>query len=184
MSKYRPVLVYFDAEGYQNAEKSSKEKESLFSEALEWMSANSMNLIPPLSDNDLIEIHNSMTGFFTDFIYGTNKDKIMLDISKEKLLGLLDIDISKLAYIEGNYIGYEIEPQFNRGSITFPIDRKPFERYTKSAEENRKLRHYKAFIEALEDLSEHCHVYPFEIQKGTSGLVRFDRRLNKYFPNI
>ena len=70
------------------------------------------------------------------------------------------------------------------GTLTFPVDKKPYERYTKSSEDNAKLRDFRAFIEALERLSKHTHIYPRQMQLATSSLVCYDLRSREYYPRI
>ena len=182
MPKFRPVLIHFDYEGYNRESKRAEEKKALFIEAVNWMESRGVNL---LGDESLKSIHKNMLGFFTDYIWQSNKAKIQLEIPKEKLLNLLDIDTSELSYIQANYESYSLEPKFNGDEgIQFEIDKAPFERYTKSADENRKLRDFRTFVEALEKLSEHCHIYPHKISSATSSFVGYDLRKGEFYPMI
>ena len=182
MPKYKPVLIHFDSDGYNRECKKADEKKNLFNDAVLWMESRGVDLV---GDESLKSMHDDMLGFFTDSIWQSNKDKIQLEISKERLLNLMDIDTAELSYIQKNYESYSLEPQFNGdGTIQFLVDKSPFERYTKSAEENRKLRDFKAFIEALEKLSEHCHIYPHQITIATSSFVGYDLRKGEFIPMI
>jgi hypothetical protein len=59
-----------------------------------------------------------------------------------------------------------------------------FELYTKSSEENERLRDARAFIEALNRLNRHTKIYPLNIQSATSNLVRYNMRSNEYSINL
>ena len=54
-------------------------------------------------------------------------------------MNLLGVDITELRRLEAKYKAIEVRCEFNNG-ITFPVDKKPYERYTKSSEDNAKLR--------------------------------------------
>lgn len=195
MSKYKPMLISFDAEGYKQESKRASEKLSILNSAIDWMEANSVNLLGEgLNEVMVSSIDKSFCEFYTNKVWEQNKHKIQLEITKEKLLDLMGINITELKRMEIQY--HQIESQqlefypvyddsktieFN---YRFPVDRKSFERYTKSSEENAKLRAFREFTAALDKLSEHCHVYPNQIQLATSGFVKFDIRTGEYFPFI
>ena len=193
MSQYKPMLIRFDEENYLTQTRLAQKKLNLLRDAVVWME--NKNII--VKSNDAKSIHNSFVGYFEEAVYQKNKDQINSLVAKEKLLDLLDVNSKPLADIQEEYSKIDLEPKFdpyesntpecesNRViGVSFPVNRRAYEVYTNSAEQNAKLRDYRGFINALEKLSNHCHIYPHQIQIGTSGLVRYDIRNAEYFPNL
>ena len=181
MSKYRPVLINTDEEGVKMAKKRSNEKRLLFHKAVTWIEHK--GIITSKTDGKLL--HESFVRFFSEAFYESNKDKNLLGLSADKLMELKEINLSELAQIESKYKSYELEAEFNSaGQISFPVNLKDYERYTKSSEENAKLRDYKKFIEAINVISKHTHIYPHQINLATSGEIKYDLAKQKYIPNI
>ena len=60
------------------------------------------------------------------------------------------------------------------------VKRKDFETWTTSEKQNRKIIAGNKFIQAIQDLQKHSHIYALEIQKATSNYIQFDPRTNKY----
>ena len=181
MSKYKPMLISFDIEGYKLELKKASEKSAILDVAIQWANSNGITL-DNLTD-DIQTFHESFCEYYTDRVYAANKNKLTLEIPKANLLDLLGVDITELRRLEAKYKAIEIQCQFNNG-ITFPVDKKPFERFTKSSEDNAKLRDYRAFVEALERLSEHTHIYPGQVQLATSSLVCYNLRTREYYPRM
>lgn len=185
------MLISFDEEGYNLEIKKAEEKERILNLAIDWMKKHSLDL-GNLTEVILNSIDQSFCEFYTHKMWEVNKDKIQLDISKEKLIDLLSIDLTGLKRLEEKYKEINTNPlefyvvnddgRCVEFSYRFPVDRKDFERYTSSAAQNAMLKDYKAFIESLERLNKHCHIYPHQIQIATSNFVRYDLRNGKYFP--
>ena len=181
MSKYKPMLISFDNEGYKLELKKASEKSAILDVAIQWANSNGITL-DNLTD-DIQTFHESFCEYYTDRVYAANKNKLTLEIPKANLLDLLGVDITELRRLEAKYKAIEIQYQFNNG-ITFPVNKKPFERFTKSSEDNAKLRDYRAFVEALERLSRHTHIYPGQVQLATSSLVCYNLRTREYYPRM
>ena len=183
MSQYKPMLIHFDETSYNLELTRAKQKKDYFDKAIQWVERYDMNP----EGEEVEQFHNSFSNYFRIKITEKHQNSIGLPLSSEKLLDLLEIKISELVRLEKLYKAIDIPCEFNtlsEGAIQFPIDRKRFETYTKSSEQNQKLRDFRAFIEALNKLSKHCHVYPYQIQIGTSSFVRYDLRTATYIPNI
>ena len=192
MSKYKPMLISFDEEGYNYESKKAEEKLEILEKAIDWINNSPVNLSGNLTEVIVNSMDESFCQFYTQKIWEMNKDKIQLDISKDKLLDLLGIDLTELKLLEDQYKSIETNPlefyplnddgKYIEFSFRFPVNRKAYERYTSSAEENQKLKDYRTFIEALDKLSNHCHIYAQQIQIATSNFVRYDIRKGRYFP--
>ena len=181
MSKYRPVLINIDNEGVKMAKKRSNEKLALFNKAIDWIKDKGIEV----SISDSKQLHDSFVRYFSEAFYELYRDKNLLGLSAEKLMEVKEINLSELAQIEMRYKNYELETEFNSdGSISFPVNLKVYERYTKSSEENAKLRDYRKFIDAIELVSKHTHIYPHQIALATSGEIKYDLANQKYIPNI
>jgi len=181
MSKYRPVLISTDEEGVKMAKKRSNEKRLLFHQAIDWIGSKGIEV--SLSDSK--RLHDSFIRYFSEAFYELHRDKNLLGLSADKLMELKEINLSELAQIESKYKSYELEAEFNSGGqISFPVNLNAYKRYTKSSEENAKLRDYKKFIEGIELISKHTHIYPHQINLATSGEIKYDLANQKYYPNI
>ena len=183
MSKYKPMLVHFDETSYNSALAKAEQKNKYFNEAIQWIQQYDMN---PKGEQ-IKEFHESFSNYFRTKIAEKHKDSIGITLSAEKILDLLDIKIADLIRLEKLYKEIDIPCEFNTTgdeTIQYPVDEKQFQIFTKSSEQNQKLRDFRNFIDALEKLSEHCHVYPHQIQIGTSGFVRYDMRSSTYLPNL
>ena len=181
MSKYRPVLINTDEEGVKMAKERSNRKRLLFHNAVGWIERN--GVITSRADVKLI--HRSFVKFFTEHFYESHRDMNLLGLSVEKLMELKEINITELALLESKYKSCELEPEFNSaGQISFPVNLKVFERYTKSSEENAELRDLKKFIQAIKIISKHTHIYPHQVNLATSGAIRYDLAKQEYIPII
>ena len=175
------MLISFDTEGYNLQVKKANEKKAVLDVAIQWVNLNGITL-----DNqtqDIQAFHHSFSEYYTDRVYAANKNKLSIEIPKDNLMNLLGVDITELRRLEASYKSIEIQCEFNNG-ITFPVDKKPFERFTKSSEDNAKLRDFRAFVEALERLSKHTHIYPRQVQLATSSLVCYNLRTREYYPRM
>ena len=181
MSKYRPVLINIDNEGVKMAKRRSNEKLALFNKAIEWIKDKGIEV----SISDSKQLNDSFVRYFSEAFYEFNKDKNLLGLSAEKLMELKEINLSELAQIESKYKSYELETEFNSdGQISFPVNLKVYERYTASSEENAKLRDYKKFIDAINVISKHTHIYPYQMVLATSGEIKYDLAKQEYYPNL
>ena len=180
MPKYRPVLMDFNDEGYQLELKIQKEKQGQFKQAYDFATKYIVVV-------DYEKFAKSFTQFFKTEWYAINKSKIALDVSIDKLLDLVNIDLTPLQKLEAKFNSTPHSLDFNEvkdGIATINVDRKKYEVYTKSAQENETLRDAKNFIDALHRLERHTKVYPLNIANGTNGLIRFDIRKQMYFPSV
>ena len=177
MPKYKPMLIDVDNDGYNYALKRAKEKVHLYNKALAWCQQH-------IDVTDCEGFSASFSHYFKQEYHLLNKDKIKLDIRIEKILDLMDISLFELERIEADYRSNDSPLQFNNGVPLPDIKIRDYEIYTKSSEENERLRDARKFIEALKRLSHHTKIYPLNIQGATSNLVRYDLRSNEYSVNL
>ena len=179
MLKYKPMLVRFDEEGYNLELKQAQEKIQVYKEALVFAQQN-------IIVEDYKNFGDGFSEYFKHVIYESNKGKIELDINVTKLLDLLDIDISLLVKLERMYDSNSSVLSFDEPlSIPTPlVDRKKHEVYTTSAEQNEALRDGRRFIDAIQQVSKHTTVFPFNMQSGTGNFIAYDVRRQEYFVNL
>lgn len=176
MPKYKPMLIRFDSDSYNHELKKCNEKIAIIKEAIAW------------AENHIVifdkeEFAQSFTAFFRKEYYESNKDKIHLDIQIDRLLDLVGIDLTRLQVLESKFNSIDSELDYTDG-IEPKIDRKQFEVYTKSSEENEILRDGRNFLDALERIERHVKIYPANIISGTSSLIGYDIRKGEFHINV
>ena len=184
MPKYKPMLLRFDEEGYNRAVKLAEEKIHIFHQAL------------LLARKDVVVDHlerfeDSFTAYYKEAFLKKHKDKIQLDISVEKLLYLMDVDLTRLERLEKNYKANDSPIDFldqhpdSEEVLPFHrVERKAFELYTNSSEQNETLRAGRNLIAAIQAAGKHTTIYPFNIARATSNLIQYDMRKGEYFVNV
>ena len=177
MPQYKPMLIFFDEEGYQIDLQKAKRKVQLFSTALGVASTH-------IAVENTKAFAEDFAGYLKREFYKLHKEKIQLPVSPDKLLDLLDVNLAPLQKLQDEFNSINAELRWEGNKPVAYLDRKPYEKWTTSAEENQKLRDGKKFLEALEKLSEHTQIYPANIQRGTSNLIFFDMRKNRYIVNV
>lgn len=177
MPKYKPVLASFDQVSYDAEMKLANQKIDIFKEALEFAEHSIVVF-------DTEAFGHSFTTFFKDEFYKMHLKDNTLGLTVDKLLFVKDIDLSPLQRLETKFKEIDVLLSYESNSCPTPnIDSKPFEKWTKSAEENERLRDGKRLIECIEFISKHTKMYPFDISRGTSGFLGYDIRLNKWYVN-
>lgn len=177
MPKYKPMLISTNEEGYQISLKKAEEKCRLFHEALSW--ANQHVLI-----DDFKAFSDSFTDYFKEAYRLIHKNNIKLDIRVEKILDLMDVPIEELHKIEEKFKSNDSPIHIDENGVKPNINKRDFELYTSSSEENEKLRDARAFLDALKKLERHTKVYPINIQQATSQMIQYNIRNNTYSVNL
>lgn len=172
------MLVHFDEDGYKRAGKWAMEKIVHFNDAKRYAEKHIV-----VADTEAFA--DSFTRYFKDAFMSKNRDKIQLDISVEKLLDLMEVDIMPLVYLETKFNGNDSMLSFDSpDGIPAPIiDKTQFEIYTNSSEQNAVLRDTRGLIEAIQRVEQHTKVYPANLTSGTSNLIGYDMRKQTYYPN-
>ena len=176
MPKYKPMLVHFDEEGYKRAARWAMEKVVNFNDAKKFAEKH-------IEIKDTRAFADSFTRYFKAEFISKNREKIQLDISVEKLLDLMEIDLMPIAYLENKFNSNESLLSFDSpDGIPAPIiDKSQFEIYTNSSHQNAVLRDARGLIEAIQKVQKHTTVYPANIISGTSNLIGYDIRKQLYY---
>ena len=178
MPKYKPQLISFDQERYDYDMKLKEKGDAIFNKAVSWVEE--YFEIPP---EDLERFSWEFTQYFWVEYYERNKHNFKFNIAPNKLLDLAGIDLKPLKNLEVKFNRINGRLQFQvveEGSNGFVLNDSDYKTFTKSAEENKKLRDGNAFIEAIEKLQPHTTVYPYQIHNATNGFISYDMRTNKY----
>jgi len=177
MSQYKSMLVFTDEVSYQSAMAKARDKVNIFNNAL-GVASNHIAVV------DTKKFAEGFTAYFKKEFYKKHKNKIQLDISVDKLLGLLDVNLSPLHDLETKFNSNESEIKWEGNKAIPYVDRKLYERWSRSAEENEKVKAGRKFISAIEELQKYSKCYPLDIARGTSGLITFNLREKKYMVNL
>ena len=177
MTKYKPMLVHFDEVSYQKAIKEAEQKIHIYNKALAW-SENHIKINTPKL------FAESFTQYFKDRFYDLHKDKISLDISVDKILNLMDVNLMPLEALEIEFKKNKSSLIFKGDKLSIDVNRKSFEVYTRSSKQNAVLKDAKNLIDALNRLKAHTHIYPAQITIATSNLIGYNMQSNKYQVNL
>lgn len=162
MSKYKPMLVHFDKEGYDQQVKWAEIKKTVSDEAWEWIGKNlpENHKIIHADEFKGMFIKGNFVSLFKKEFLRAYRDKIKLDISVDKLLELMEVEIYRLEELEREYNTITIDIKWGAEGKHYHIDKRPYEVWTKSSEENQLLKDGRNLIEAVEKLGRHTKVYP------------------------
>ena len=177
MAQFKPMLIRTDREGLKIAQKRIDEKIELYNEGVEWASKHT-------EIRNVESFENDMVAEFKRSLLFKHEKNIGLPINADKMIGLLDIPIEELNRIAQKYYSIAVDIEVVNGIPTAQLDKDQFQLWTTCEEQNEKLRVARDFIKAVEHLSDYTKVYPFNMVNGTSGLVHFNARTQKFYPNI
>ena len=175
-NKFKPLMVSFDEESYNKAQEKATEKLELLDQASVWIH----NTIDVEKKINLKRLHLNMLEYFKDAILVVYKDRNQLGLSADKLIEAKEINVSELVEIQKQYDALEVSVGFKENVPQVEVKRKDFEVWTTSEKQNKKIVAGNKFIQAIKELEELNHVFPFHIQNATGNYIQFDGRTNKY----
>ena len=175
--KFKKRIIATHKEAIKEAEAVAEEKMNILSKALEQAEKH-------IEVTYFKEFCEDFISYTTKKIVENNKALKELNLSNDKVLNLLDINLNEL---------YELQVQFeeNKTKIYYDKNGKPFTKvnkqqyisYTKNEEENRRIEAIENFIKSVEALEEFYHIYKGQIQPLTSNAVRYDLRTHDWIIN-
>ena len=174
---FKKKIIATHKEAIKEAEAIAEEKMNILSKALEQA-----------------EKHIEVTyfkGFCEDFISYTTKKIVEnnkalkdLNLSNDKVLNLLDIDLNELYNLQVKFEENKTKIYFAKdGSPFTKVDKQQYISYTKNEEENRRIEAIENFIKSVEALEEFYHIYKGQIPPLTSNAVKYDLRTNDWIIN-
>lgn len=183
INDFEPVVLNVDYDTYHKTIKEGEEYLKNFNDALSWVYDNHVK-------TDTISVSNFSKDMMLEFekvFMLQNSNVIKLDVSFEKLLNLLDVDIDVLKEFQYKHSdNSHIQAFFtNRDGETddtlkVRIDIEDFTTYTKNQTQNDMLEAADNLIVALRDVEKYSKVYPMTITQGISSFLLFDMKKNQY----
>ena len=174
---FKKKVITINNEGLKQAENVAEAKITLLQSAIDEAKKH-------VTVDDLKAFSEDFISYTTKKIIDKNKSLKSLNLSPDKVLSLLDIDLNKLYNIQVEFEENKTQLLFDKqGSPYTRVDKEQFIKYTKSEEENERLKAIQNLIASIEDLQQYYHVYKGDLQRVTSNAVRWDMRTNQWVIN-
>tara|TARA_R100001369_G_scaffold1840_1_gene5999 strand:- start:6 stop:560 length:555 start_codon:yes stop_codon:yes gene_type:complete len=173
--KFVKMKTAFDLKEYNQAQTEATRKIAIVTEAFEWCN-NHIDNSKINKDKFVLD----MTKEFSRGLLEQKGDAVKIKISAEKLMFLLDIEISKLVALKSDFSSIDLELEIIDNLFKCEVNKEDYQHYTKSQEENDKLIAGNNLVKALEMVSQYTKVYPLTIQQATSGFLQFQMSKNSY----
>ena len=160
---FKKKVISTNNEGLKQAEKVAEAKITLLQSAIDEAKKH-------VTIDDLKAFSENFISYTTNKIIDKNKSLKSLNLSPDKVLSLLEIDLNKLYNIQVEFEENKNQLLFDKeGSPFTRVDKEPFIQYTKNEEENKRLEAFKYLIVSLEEIEKHTHVYKGEVARLTSN---------------
>lgn len=160
--------------------KEAEEKLNLLNDALEWCKQSGV-MVSSKKDKQLFKI--DFVKFFKDKFYSINSKKSGLPINVDKLMDLLDVDITELEEIENKYLANLSVIHIKNGEFITMVTPEKYVQFTETEIENEMLDVFNEFLGSLKKIEKYKSIYPFDICRGTGRFINFDQNSGKYFLN-
>ena len=175
--KFKKKVITISNEGLKQAEKVAEAKITLLQAAIDEAKKH-------VTVDDLKAFSEDFIAYTTKKIIDKNKSLKSLNLSPDKVLSLLDIDLNKLYNIQVEFEENKTQLLFDKeGSPFTRVDKEQFIKYTKSEEENERLQAIQNLLASIDDLQQYYHVYKGDLQRVTSNAVRWDMRTSQWVIN-
>jgi len=167
-----------DIVAYNKANEQAEALLNNFNDALSWVYDNHVQE----GDISIEAFNDDMVMEFQKAFMKRNAKVIKLDVSFEKLLNLLDVNIDALKEFQYKHhdnpqVAKVIQPD---DTLKVKIDMEDFTTYTKNQLENDMLEASDDLMLALKKVGYFTKVYPLTITQGVSNFLLFDMKQNKY----
>ena len=171
---FKKKVISTNNEGLKQAEKVAEAKITLLQAAIDEAKKH-------VTIDDLKAFSEDFISYTTKKIIDKNKSLKSLNLSPDKILNLLEIDLNKLYNIQVEFEENKTKVYFDKeGSPFTRVDKEQFIQYTKSEEENERLQAIQNLLKSIEDLQQYYHVYKGDLQRVTSNAVRWDMRTSQW----
>ncbi len=180
---FTPIKLDVDILAYNKANQEAEVLLNNFNDALSWVYDNHVNADTVSVSN----FHKDMMLEFERVFMEQNTKLIKLDVSFEKLLNLLDVDINMLkefqykhsdnSHITAFFLNRDGEPE---DTLKVRVEIEDFTTYTKNQTENDMLKAGDNLMAALKEVERFSKVYPMTITQGISNFLLFDMSKNQY----
>ena len=178
INTFEPIKLDVDIEGYNKANEQAEALLNNFNDALSWVYDNHVQE----GDISIEAFNDDMVMEFQKAFMKRNAKVIKLDVSFEKLLNLLDVNLDALKEFQYKHhdnpqVAKVIQPD---DTLKVKIDMEDFTTYTKNQYENDMLEASDDLMLALKKVGYFTKVYPLTITQGVSNFLLFDMKQNKY----
>ena len=178
IDEFTPIKLDVDILSYNKANQEAEALLNNFNNALSWVYDNHVQE----ADISIKAFNDDMVMEFQKAFMKRNAKVIKLDVSFEKLLNLLDVNLDALK--EFQYTHHD-NPQVAKvmqpdDTLKVKIDMEDFTTYTKNQYENDMLEAAGDLMLALDKVNHFSKVYPLTITQGISNFLLFDMKQNKY----
>ena len=178
INTFIPIKLDVDIVAYNKANEQAEALLNNFNDALSWVYDNHVQE----GDISIEAFNDDMVMEFQKAFMKRNAKVIKLDVSFEKLLNLLDVDIEVLKEFQYKHhdnpqVAKVIQPD---DTLKVKIDMEDFTTYTKNQYENDMLEASDDLMLALKKVGYFTKVYPLTITQGVSNFLLFDMKQNKY----
>ena len=165
---FKKKVITISNEGLKQAENVAEAKITLLQIAIDEAKKH-------VTIDDLKAFSEDFISYTTKKIIDKNKSLKSLNLSPDKVLSLLDIDLNKLYNIQVEFEENKTQLLFDKeGSPFTRVDKEQFIQFTKSEEENERLKAIQNLLASIDDLQQYYHVYKGDIQRVTSNAVRYN----------
>ena len=178
INTFTPIKLDVDIVAYNKANEQAEALLNNFNDALSWVYDNHVQE----GDISIEAFNDDMVMEFQKAFMKRNAKVIKLDVSFEKLLNLLDVNIDALKEFQYKHhdnpqVAKVIQPD---DTLKVKIDMEDFTTYTKNQLENDMLEASDDLMLALKKVGYFTKVYPLTITQGVSNFLLFDIKQNKY----
>ena len=173
-SKFKPRLVQFNQEGYDQQCKIAQQK-------LELLEKGKQLALEHIKEVKLKEFANDMVSYLQQEIIKANAEMKKLKLSDDKILYLLDKEkaLKNLEAIQIQFESINLSMNWRNDEPNIKVSKEDYSKFTKSEEQNEKLQAFLDVIIALENLTQYVKVYKGDVANVTSQAIRGDFRTNK-----
>jgi len=178
--KFTPKKIEVNQEAYTKAIKDAEEKINNFKEALDWVYNNNVSE----AQLDDIAFNDDMLTEFKRCFMLQNSNVVKLNISFEKLLDLLDVDLQILKEFQYKHDENKSELiQVDNETVATKINIDDYTIWTKNEAENKRLEVANELITVLNKVGSFSKVYPLTVIQGISNFLLFDTAKHQYKVN-
>jgi hypothetical protein len=175
---FTPIKLDVDIVAYNKANEQAEALLNNFNDALSWVYDNHVQE----GDISIEAFNDDMVMEFQKAFMKRNAKVIKLDVSFEKLLNLLDVNLDALKEFQYKHhdnpqVAKVIQPD---DTLKVKIDMEDFTTYTKNQYENDMLEASDDLMLALKKVGYFTKVYPLTITQAVSNFLLFDMKQNKY----
>jgi hypothetical protein len=178
INTFTPIKLDVDIVAYNKANEQAEALLNNFNDALSWVYDNHVQE----GDISIEAFNDDMVMEFQKAFMKRNAKVIKLDVSFEKLLNLLDVNLDALKEFQYKHhdnpqVAKVIQPD---DTLKVKIDMEDFTTYTKNQLENDMLEASDDLMLALKKVGYFTKVYPLTITQGVSNFLLFDMKQSKY----